>query len=75
VSPDWILYVLLAWGAGCWGGIGAGSCGTGGAVVTDGMLILAPTWRLLGFRIGFAASRAATDDPNLTAMDVNVSPV
>lgn len=74
VSPDWILYVLLAEGGGCWGGVGAGSCGAGGAVVTEGMLIFAPTWRLLGFRLGFAASRAATDVPNLAAMDVNVSP-
>lgn len=38
------------------------------------MTIDAPTWRLVGVKLGLALSRDATVVPNLAAIAVNVSP-
>jgi hypothetical protein len=82
VSPAIMIYVgVEAVGVDIGTGIGTGvccGCGDGAGaeevVVLDGIDICAPIWSAFGLTLGLAASRAATDVPNLPAIELNVSP-
>lgn len=54
-------------------GVGAG-VGTGAREVPDRIDICVPIGRSFGLTLGLAPSRAATDVPNLVAIELNVSP-